>query len=134
MARKLVIFDTTTREIMQVAPYDAKAAVSQAWLSSLANEGLSFVDVDNVTSPSEFYDRTVDASVAEKSVHPTITKPPSPVSRAEYPTSVLASPRDFPHSRSHEESSFTRKALCACSGTNAMPVSRRPPSDVWRIS
>ena len=73
MARKLVVYNKTTRAIVQVADYDSKAVSNQAWLDSLTANDLSFVDVDGVTTNADFQDRTVDATVPEKSVKASIS-------------------------------------------------------------
>ena len=72
MARKVVVYDKTTRHILAVFDYDAPSIAAPAWLQSLDVEGLSYVDVDNVTATSDFDGRTVDATVVEKSSEPSL--------------------------------------------------------------
>lgn len=73
MARKIVVYDKTSRKIVAVSDYDSGAIANAAWLQNLEDEGLSYVDVDGVASDSDFARRSVDPSVGEKSVEGSVS-------------------------------------------------------------
>jgi hypothetical protein len=68
MARKLIVYNKTSRAIVAIYAYSTAAKNHAAWLSNLDAEGLSYVDVDGVTADSDFTGRTVAPAVVEKSV------------------------------------------------------------------
>jgi hypothetical protein len=73
MARKLIVYNKTSRAIVAIYAYSTAAKNHAAWLANLDAENLSYVDVDNVTADSDFAGRTVAPAVVEKSVLASLT-------------------------------------------------------------
>ena len=87
MARKIVVYNKATRQIVAISDYDSKAATNVDWLKSLTDEGLGYVDVDSVMTAADFSRRTVDALVVDKSSEASITEAKFP--RADVVTLIV---------------------------------------------